>query len=113
MRSTRRRNLTTALLATMTIPAAPRAHKVDRAGQQMGWVIPLGAGGRTDALARIFAPYLYRYLPGQLAVFTRNVSGGGLSIGTNQSAARPSPASAICGADGLARSLPAGTTCRW
>ena len=38
MRSTGRRNLTTALLATMTIPAAPRAHKVDRAGQQMGWV---------------------------------------------------------------------------
>lgn len=38
MRSTRRRNLTTALLATMTIPAAPRAHKADRAGQQIEWV---------------------------------------------------------------------------
>ena len=38
MRSARRRNLTTALLATMTIPAVPRAHKVDLAGRQTGWV---------------------------------------------------------------------------
>ena len=89
MTPTRRHILTAALLAALTIPAAAHAQEVDFTGKQIEWVIPLSEGGGLDVWARFLAPYLSRYLPGQPAVFIRNVPGGGSITGTNLFAARP------------------------
>jgi tripartite-type tricarboxylate transporter receptor subunit TctC len=89
MTQTRRHFLAATLMAALWMPAAAQAQEVDFSGQQIEWVIPLSEGGGTDVWARFLAPYLSRYLPGQPAVFIRNVPGGGSITGTNQFVARP------------------------
>ncbi|MBZ4690824.1 tricarboxylate transporter [Cereibacter changlensis] len=89
MTQTRRTFLTAALIGALWMPGVASAQEVDFTGKQIEWVIPLSEGGGTDVWARFLAPYLSRYLPGEPAVFIRNVPGGGSITGTNQFVARP------------------------
>ena len=54
--------------AAVALSAGLPAHaqKVSFAGKTVEWVVPFGTGGGTDVWARFLAPYLSKYLPGNL-----------------------------------------------
>jgi len=56
-----------------------RAEEVSFAGKTVEWIVPFPRGGGTDTWARVYAPYLQRYLPGNPNVVVKNAPGGGLS----------------------------------
>jgi len=61
-----------------------RAADVDFSGQTIELTIPFGVGGGSDTWARVYAPYLTKYLPGNPTIVVKNVPGGGGITGVNQ-----------------------------
>jgi tripartite-type tricarboxylate transporter receptor subunit TctC len=59
------------------------AHGVDFKGKTIKWIIPLQVGGGTDIWARIYAPFLHKYLPGNPRIVIKNVPGAGSIVGGN------------------------------
>ena len=60
------------------------AEAVDFAGETIRLVVPFGAGGTFDALARLVGSYMEGCLPGNPTVFVDNVTGGGGLLGINE-----------------------------
>ena len=59
------------------------ADKVDFSGKTVNIIVPYTEGGGTDLYARLFVPYLRKYLPGNPVVVIRNMPGGGSIMGSN------------------------------
>jgi tripartite-type tricarboxylate transporter receptor subunit TctC len=71
--------------------AVPSAFSVDFSGKTIEWIIPFDVGGGSDVWARLYAPYLHKYLPGNPVVAIKNMPGGGSIIGGNYFASRAKP----------------------
>lgn len=52
------------------------AFGVDFSGKTVNLTVPFKEGGGTDVYARMYAPYLKKYLPGNPTVLVRNLPGG-------------------------------------
>jgi hypothetical protein len=57
---------------------------LDLSGKKVTMIVPFKEGGGTDGLARLFAPYLQKELPGNPEVIVLNQPGGGGVTGTNK-----------------------------
>lgn len=75
-----------AALAIAAIPAAPGAFAAgtDFSGEKVTIIVPFKEGGGADVYARLFQPYLTKYLPGNPTVIVRNLPGGGSVKGANK-----------------------------
>jgi tripartite-type tricarboxylate transporter receptor subunit TctC len=93
MRKTNRiRNRIAALFAAAVISFVPFvANAMDFKGKTITLIVPYTEGGGTDLYARIFVPYLTKYLPGNPTVVIRNMPGGGSIMGSNQFDATAKP----------------------
>ena len=80
-----------ALAATLSVPHAQAAEKVDFSGKRIEMIVPFPPGGGSDVYSRALAPFLEKYLPGQPTILIRNVPGGGSITGANQFASRAKP----------------------
>jgi tripartite-type tricarboxylate transporter receptor subunit TctC len=60
------------------------AAEVNFAGKTVKLTVPFGVGGGSDRWARVYQPYLVKYLPGNPTVVVKNVPGGGGITGVNQ-----------------------------
>ena len=67
--------LTLALALSLT-PAISHA-EVDFSGKKVTFIVPFKEGGGADVYARLFQPFLQKYLPGNPTVIVRNEPGGG------------------------------------
>lgn len=56
---------------------------VSFAGKAITIVVPVNAGTGSDIMSRTYARYLTKYLPGNPSILTRNMPGGGATIGAN------------------------------
>ena len=86
--TTTRRNLVmtataAALGAALSLTSFATA-AVDFAGQKVTILVPFKEGGGTDVYARLFQPFLQKYLPGQPTVIVRNEPGGASIKGANK-----------------------------
>jgi tripartite-type tricarboxylate transporter receptor subunit TctC len=70
---------------------AGTAQAVDFAGKTVNLIVPYTEGGGTDLYARLFLPYLKKYLPGNPNVVIRNMPGGGSIMGSNRFEATAKP----------------------
>ncbi len=61
----------------------PTAAQVSFSGKTITVVVPYNAGGGSDIIARLYARYLGRFLPGNPTVVVRNIPGGDSTIGAN------------------------------
>ena len=57
---------------------------VDFSGKKVTIIVPFKEGGGADVYARLFQPYLAKYLPGSPTVIVRNQPGGGSVKGANK-----------------------------
>ncbi|SFM38742.1 Bug family tripartite tricarboxylate transporter substrate binding protein [Thermodesulforhabdus norvegica] len=57
--------------------------EVDFSGKTIKWIIPFSVGGGSDVWARLYAPYLQKYLPGNPTIVIKNMPGGGSIVGAN------------------------------
>ena len=48
------------------------AQAVDFSGKKIELIVPYREGGGSDTYARLFAPYLEKYLPGKPTILVRN-----------------------------------------
>jgi tripartite-type tricarboxylate transporter receptor subunit TctC len=72
------------LLAFLALGAATPALADDfYKGKVVSIITSTGAGGTYDSMARLFARYLGRYIPGNPGFIVRNMPGGGNVIATN------------------------------
>lgn len=82
-------------VTALVLSALPAMHasaqKADFAGKRAEIIVPFAPGGGSDVYARMMAPYLEKYLPGNPSIVIRNVPGGGALIGANQFEARAKP----------------------
>jgi len=63
----------------------------DLSGKKVNIVVPFKEGGGTDTYARLFAPFLERYLPGNPSILVRNEPGGGSVKAANKFHNRTKP----------------------
>jgi tripartite-type tricarboxylate transporter receptor subunit TctC len=70
--------------AAVAIGASSAFAGVDFAGKKVTIIVPFGEGGGADVYARLFQPYLSKYLPGSPTVIVRNQPGGGSVKGANK-----------------------------
>jgi len=68
-------SLTVVTMGFAFVPPA-RTEEVSFAGKTVQWIIPFPRGGGTDTWARVYAPYLEKYLPGKPKVVVKNAPGG-------------------------------------
>ncbi|MCH7544763.1 MAG: tricarboxylate transporter, partial [Proteobacteria bacterium] len=59
------------------------ASAVEYSGKKITILVPFREGGGADTIARLFQPYLKKYLPGNPTVIVRNKPGGGSVKGAN------------------------------
>ena len=71
--------------------AVPASYGADFSGKTIEWIIPFGVGGGSDVWARLYAPFLQKYLPGNPIVAVKNMPGGGSIIGGNHFHTRAKP----------------------
>lgn len=64
-------------------PASSPTSAVSFAGKTVTIIVPSAAGGGSDIVARVYARFLPRFLPGRPAVIVRNMPGGDATIGGN------------------------------
>ena len=67
------------------------AQAVDFSGKKIELIVPYREGGGSDTYARLFAPYMSKYLPGNPKILIRNFPGGGSIKGSNKFEARAKP----------------------
>ena len=60
-------------------------------GKTVRILVSSGAGGGTDAAARLVSRFLAKYIPGNPKVTVQNMPGGSGTIANNSSAPRQSP----------------------
>jgi tripartite-type tricarboxylate transporter receptor subunit TctC len=79
------------------VAATPASAKVSFAGKTVTIVVPFKEGGGADVTARLFQPFLHKYLPGQPDVIVLNKPGGAATTGSNyfQNSAKPNGLTAI------------------
>lgn len=77
--------------AFMLLVLAPPAHAADFSGKTIEWIIPFNVGGGSDVWARLYAPFLQKYLPGNPVVAVKNMPGGGSIVGGNFFDSRAKP----------------------
>jgi tripartite-type tricarboxylate transporter receptor subunit TctC len=70
-----------AVLSATLLMGATATWAQDFSGQQVTIIVPLAPGGGVDATARLIAPYLEEYLPGNPSVVVENREGGGSLLG--------------------------------
>lgn len=70
------------LFAILTSPSKPLAAPYYE-GKVITLVVTAEAGGTPDLVARIFAKYLPKYIPGKPNVIVQNIPGGGGRTGAN------------------------------
>lgn len=63
------------------ISSASFAQAADFSDQQVRMIVPLSPGGGVDTTARLIAPFLTKYLPGNPEVVIENRPGGGSLLG--------------------------------
>jgi tripartite-type tricarboxylate transporter receptor subunit TctC len=64
---------------------------VNFSGKTVVLTIAFSVGGGSDRWARVYSPYLSKYLPGNPTVVIRNIPGGGGITGVNRFVARSRP----------------------
>ena len=57
--------------------------RVDFSGKKIQLIVPYREGGGSDTYARLFTPFLEKYLPGKPKILIRNMPGGGSIKGSN------------------------------
>jgi hypothetical protein len=57
--------------------SGPAAAQVDFSGERITITVPFATGSNTDQWARMWAPFLEKYLPGEPTVLVKNNPGGG------------------------------------
>lgn len=67
------------------------AADLDFTGKKINIVVPFREGGGTDTYARLFSPFLNKYLPGHPTVLVRNEPGGGSVTAANKFHNRTKP----------------------
>ncbi len=70
--------------AAFVVGAPSALAEVSFAGKKVTIIVPFKEGGGADVYARLFQPYLAKYLPGQPTVIVRNQPGGGSVKGANK-----------------------------
>jgi len=80
-----------ALVIALSFIAVPNASSADFSGKTIEWIIPFSVGGGSDVWARLYAPFLQKYLPGNPIVAVKNMPGGGSIIGGNHFDSRAKP----------------------
>lgn len=70
--------------AAFAVGAPSALAEVSFAGKKVTIIVPFKEGGGADVYARLFQPYLAKYLPGQPTVIVRNQPGGGSVKGANK-----------------------------
>jgi tripartite-type tricarboxylate transporter receptor subunit TctC len=65
-------------------PLSTFAADVSFAGKKVTIIVPFKEGGGADVYARLFQPFLQKYLPGSPTVIVRNDPGGGSIKGANK-----------------------------
>lgn len=73
----------TAMFMMLSVAMVPNTHAADFSGKTIKWIIPFNVGGGSDVWARLYSPYLQKYLPGKPIVAIKNMPGGGSIIGGN------------------------------
>ena len=77
------------LVISMTM--VPMVQGADFSGKTIKWIIPFNVGGGSDVWARLYSPFLQKYLPGNPIVVVKNMPGGGSIIGGNYFHTRVKP----------------------
>ncbi len=70
------------LVLALTVPAPVVAFSLE--GKKVTFIVPYKEGGGTDTMARIFQPFLQKYLPGNPTVIVLNQPGGAGSKASNK-----------------------------
>ncbi len=78
-------------IAAVAILAPPAQAEVNFKGKKVSLLVPVKEGGGLDRYARLFAPYLAKYLPGKPTVLVFNRPGGGTIKGSNWFERRAKP----------------------
>ena len=94
-----KKTIVTLILVLVTIGMMYGAGQADRAPRESFYtssdvvevIVSWSAGGGTDTIARILAPYLQTHIPGNPSVQVINVAGGGGIQGHNEFALRRKP----------------------
>ncbi|MCS7236561.1 MAG: hypothetical protein RMM30_11395 [Armatimonadota bacterium] len=81
------RALAVSLLVAVALAGTAPAQTPYYAGKAIELLVPTAVGGATDILARFFAPFLERHIPGNPSIRIRNMPGGGTLLGMNWFAA--------------------------
>lgn len=81
----------TAAVLGIFATSAVAAGKVDFSGKTVEFIVPYTEGGGTDVYARLFTPFLKKYLPGNPNVVIKNLPGGGSVMGSNRFEASAKP----------------------
>lgn len=61
----------------------PLSQAADFSNKTIKWIIPFNVGGGSDVWARLYSPFLQKYLPGNPIIVVKNMPGGGSIIGGN------------------------------
>ncbi|UCH21418.1 MAG: tricarboxylate transporter [Deltaproteobacteria bacterium] len=72
-----------AFFLVTSITMVPMVEGADFSGKTIKWIIPFNVGGGSDVWARLYSPFLQKYLPGNPIVVVKNMPGGGSIIGGN------------------------------
>ncbi len=77
------KNAAIGIVCGMFVGAGNVASAVDFSGDRVEFIMPFKEGGGSDTWGRFFAPLLSEKLPGNPAVFVKNLPGGGSTKGAN------------------------------
>ena len=72
-----------ALILSAAIASGPAVAEVSFKGETVTIVVPFKEGGGADTTARLFQPFLHKYLPGNPKVIVYNRPGGASTKGSN------------------------------
>lgn len=89
--STRRTLVRAAIASTLAAAFPLTANAVDFRDKTVEFIVPFPVAGGSDVWARLYAPFLTKYLPGQPIVVVKNIPGGGSTKGANEFASRARP----------------------
>lgn len=83
------RRIVPALLVSAAAIAAPGAALAAYPDQPIKMIVGYGAGGGTDIIARVMAPYIAKYLGNNASIVVHNRAGAGGAIGFSEIARAP------------------------
>jgi len=89
--STRRTFVQAAIASALAAAFPLTTHAADFRNKTVEWIIPFAVAGGSDVWARLYTPFLSKYLPGQPTVVVKNIPGGGSTKGANEFASRARP----------------------